>query len=93
MKAEEMRSRSTLHMNKLQEFTEWLTSKGWVYQEMKSPYEVLRMTRKGKYGNKTLIVHQRGSATEHLTTWGPSAVALEQWLKERKADKAHGHSE
>ena len=85
MKVEEMRSRSMLHMNKLDDFREWLKTQGWLWQEPKSVYEALRMVRKGKYGNKTLIVHRKDSATEHLTTWGESQVWLSKWLKERRA--------
>jgi len=84
MKVEELRSRSTLHMNKLHDFTEWLKAQGWLWQEPKSIYEALRMTRKGKYSNKTLIVHKKDTATVHLTTWGESQVWLLKWLKERK---------
>ena len=88
MKAEELRSRSMLHFNKLDDFREGLKTQGWLWQEPKSIYEALRMTRKGKDSNKTLIVHQKDSATVHLTTWGESQVWLLKWLKERRNDIA-----
>ena len=79
-----MRSRCTLHVNKLEEFTAWLESKGWSKVEPKSCYEALRMRFKGEDGWKTLLVHIKNAATEHLTTWGTSELAVRSWLKERK---------
>jgi hypothetical protein len=78
-----MRSRCLLHMSKLPEFKQWLEGKGWIERDPRSPYEVLRMTRRSKYGNKTLLVHCRNGA-EHATTWDVSAIAVRAWLKERK---------
>ena len=83
MKTEELRSRNELHINKLPEFKEWLEGKGWTERETKDPYEALRMTRRGKYGNKTLLVHLKDRAKEHCTIWGVSAVAYRAWVKER----------
>jgi hypothetical protein len=78
------RSRATLHINKLEEFAEWLESKGWVRREPKSVYEALRMQFYADDGRKTLLVHKKTSADVHLTTWGISQLAVRQWLKERK---------
>jgi hypothetical protein len=86
MEVDELRSRSMLHVNKLPAFTAWLIGKGWAQQETKGPYEVLRMSRKGKYGNKTLIVHKKLEAEVHCTTWGESQVWLLKWFKERKEE-------
>ena len=79
------RSRCTLHINKLADFTAWLEGKGWKKVETKDHYEALRMTHKSKYGLKTLLVHRKDSATEHLTTWGESEQLVQKWLREREA--------
>jgi hypothetical protein len=84
------RSRNTLHVDKLADFTAWLIGKGWLQQEKKGPYEVLRMTRRGKYSNKTLIVHKKLESERYCTTLGESEHAVQQWLKERRRKEDGG---
>jgi hypothetical protein len=78
-----VRSRSTLHMNKLAEFRAYLESRGWINEPPKTGVcEVLRMRHPN---SKTpCIVHKKDSATQHLTTWGTSQNLLRPFLKESK---------
>ena len=87
MQENELRSRSTLHINSLPEFKAWLEGRGWEDQELKDPFEALRMTKQGKYGRKILLVHRKLDATEPLTTWGTSAVLVKMWLREKSREK------
>lgn len=78
-------SRNSLHKSKLYEFTKWLIGKGWETQATKGEYEVLRMSKRGKYGVKSLVVHTTNKAKEHFTTSGASESAFIQWMTEKKA--------
>lgn len=74
------RTRSDLHISKLDDFATFCQESGWAKRPEKSPYEVLRMQR----GNEWLIVNKRDRATQHLTVWGNSAEMLRAWFKHRK---------
>lgn len=86
------RSRQTLAMSKLPEFTAHCVSKGWMVVPNKGDYEVLRMTKKG---SEPLIVHGRleqvfGHGQGHATTWGISARLLQSWLATRRNQQNAG---
>ena len=78
------RSRNRLHKSKLEDFTKWLETRGWVKQITKDYYEVLRMVK----GKETLLIHTKLELKEHYTTWGASNTELNIWLRERK--RKHG---
>lgn len=73
-------SRNRLHVNKINEFKEWLISQGWKEQDIKSCWEVFRMTHDDY---KTLIVHQKMDAKVHCTLHG----AAESWFSKFMRNK------
>lgn len=76
-----MHNRSTLHVNKLDEFKAFCESKGWVSEPLKGDYEVLRMRHKEqKY---PLILFSRIGA-QHLTVFGIGMKMTRTFLHERK---------
>ena len=79
-----MRSRARLHKNKLNDFIPWLINRGWVEQDGKGCYEVLRMVK----DDSVLIVHEKLDAKEHYTTWGYSNSELDIWIKERRDNES-----
>jgi len=60
-----MASRNILHRNKLESFKEYLISKGWVMQDTKGIYEVLRAVNP-KVMKRPLIIYS-GRSKEHLS--------------------------
>jgi len=60
-------SRNRLHVNKVDDFRDWLKSKGWTQVETKSCWEELRMTHPD---HNTLIVHRKMKAEVHCTLHG-----------------------
>jgi len=56
-------SRCQLHESKFEKFKRFLTAKGWIIQENKSVYEVIRAKKKGE---KTIVLFQR-DRTDHAT--------------------------
>lgn len=79
-----MRSRGRLHKTKLPTFTEWLEARGWVKQDTKDYYEVLRMRWPNDKSVEPLLVHKKMEVKEHYTTWGISETLLSQWFRETK---------
>jgi hypothetical protein len=75
------RTRSDLHIKKLQDFEMYCREQGWYSCPTKGAHEVLRM----RLGSEWLIVHKRDSATQHLTVWGNSAEMLRKWFKGKKS--------
>lgn len=79
-----MRSRCTLHVNKLDDFRAFCLAHGWAAEEPKG-YEVLRMRK----GRKVATVFRKertlaGNAPVHYTTWGDSSALLTKFLRSRK---------
>ena len=59
-----MATRNILHISKLQEFEDFLETKGYmIVATSKNPYEVLRAQKDGD----TVIVYQKKDAKEHLS--------------------------
>lgn len=73
------RTRDTLHISKLDEFAEWLRSRGWVKEKTKGAFEVLRM-RFDK--SNILIIHKKMEAKEHCTTFGIGTQLVHKWLRD-----------
>lgn len=78
-----MRSRCTLHKEKLDAFRAFCEWRGWTAEAPKGLYEVLRMRHPDR--KDLLIVHERDGATEHYTTWGESARMVSAMLRERRS--------
>ena len=60
-----MASRNILHRSKLENFKEYLISKGWVIQDTKGLYEVLRAVTPDVM-KRPLIIYS-GRSKEHLS--------------------------
>ena len=60
-----MATRNILHISKLQEFEDFLETKGYmILATSKNPFEVLRAQKDGD----TVIVYQKKDTKEHLST-------------------------
>lgn len=77
-----MANRNTLHINHLEEFTEWLKKDGWELQDTKGEYEVLRARKPGK--KHPLIVYKKAGAKEHLTVRGTDWTVVRAFFKEKE---------
>lgn len=99
IKYDGMANRSSLHVDKLGDFTLWLMANGWQYQLPKGDYEVLRMWHHDHA--MPLLVHKRatlstkGISYQHLTLQGMSESMFKKWRnsingerQERRADSA-----
>ncbi len=66
--------RNLLHQNRINEFKDFLKTKGWNIENIKGEYEVLRAT---KHDQKPIILYQR-LGTDHATIgWNmPHALKL-----------------
>ena len=73
-----MATRSILHISKLQEFEDFLETKGYmIVATSKNPYEVLRAQKDGD----TVIVYQKKDAKEHLSTMDKDYHLVREFIK------------
>lgn len=89
-----MATRNILHINKLQEFEEFLEHKSYmIIATSKNPYEVLRAQKDGD----TVIVYQKKDAKEHLSTMDKDYRLVREFIKgQRKlsnGDRIRGMSD
>ena len=76
-----MATRNILHIGKLQEFENFLESKGYmIVATSKNPYEVLRAQKDGD----TVIVYQKKDAKEHLSTMDKDYRLVREFIKSQK---------
>jgi len=85
-----MADRHTLSVNKIDDFKKWLASDGWVLQETKGVYEVLRATKQGK--KYPMIIYGRdktdgNTRLVHLTVLDRDMTILKQYLRDKKEHK------
>lgn len=73
-------SATKLNADNLKAFTEWLLKNGWKQQDPREDNEVLRMTRRGKYGLKVLLVIDDNGT---LVSMGISRQLLDRWREVR----------
>jgi hypothetical protein len=79
----EMADRATLHLSKLKEFAEWATTRGFVREEPKDCYGVLRLRHRDK---GVVVYYKRAGAKEHATaTAGLGESLVRQWLRDGRA--------
>lgn len=83
-------SRSRLHVNSLDQFAQFCESHGWVREEPKGFYQVLRMRHPSCLD--PLIVHKRltnsaGNELVHLTLHGHSETMVSRYLRYKKQNK------
>ena len=83
---ETMATRNILHISKLQEFEDFLETKGYmIIATSKNPYEVLRAQKDGD----TVIVYQKKDAKEHLSTMDKDYRLVREFIKgQRKQSNA-----
>lgn len=84
-----MADRHRLHINKLDNFREWLIKDGWELEEPKGLYEVLRARKSGR--QNPLIVYKKNSAKEHLSVLDRDSGVLSAFLKSYKKEGEHGY--
>lgn len=72
----------------MESFKEWLKKDGWIIENPKGVYEVLR-ARKPKF-QKPVIVYQKVDAKEHLTIWDRDLGLIRRFLLEENVRKVNG---
>lgn len=80
-----MRSRNALHVNSLEDFARFCESDGWLREDTKGEWEVLRMVKEGKRG--PLLVYKGAQNPEHFTIEGHSYMMFAEWRKHLRAEK------
>lgn len=77
-----MADRSILHITKLEDFKEWLIKDGWVIEEPKGTWEVLRARKEGR--RNPLIVYCKMNAKEHLSVMDRDSGVIGAFLRDYK---------
>lgn len=79
-----MANRHTLHVNKIDDFKEWLIKDGWSIQSNKGYYEALRAVK----NRRTLIVYFRSSnRLQHYSVSDKDAGVVRAYLRDKKGRK------
>ena len=86
-----MATRNILHISKLQEFEDFLETKGYmIIATSKNPYEVLRAQKDGD----TVIIYKKKDAKEHLSTMDKDYPLVREFIKNQRkqsnADQIRG---
>ena len=86
-----MATRNILHISKLNEFEDFLETKGYmIVATSKNPFEVLRAVN----GKDTVIVYKKADAKEHLSTMDKDYHLVREFIKNQNkqtvADKIRG---
>ena len=78
---ETMATRNILHVSKLQEFEDFLETKGYmIVATSKNPYEVLRARKDGD----TVIVYKKRGTKEHLSTMDKDYHLVREFIKSQR---------
>ena len=78
---EAMATRNILHISKLQEFEDFLETKGYmIVATSKNLYEVLRAQKDGD----TVVVYQKKDAKEHLSTMDKDYHLVREFIKGKR---------
>lgn len=76
-----MATRNILHISKLQEFEDFLETKGYmIVATSKNPYEVLRAQKDGD----TVVVYKKKDAKEHLSTMDKDYRLVREFIKSQR---------
>lgn len=79
-----MAIRSILHHSHIEPLKKWLINDGWIMQDTKGFYEVLRATKDGK---RPLIVYTKLDAKEHYSVDERDMSIIRAFLRDyRKAE-------
>lgn len=86
-----MATRNILHVSKLQEFENFLETRGYmIVATSKNPYEILRAQKDGD----TVIVYKKKDAKEHLSTMDKDYHLVREFIKSQRkqsnADRIRG---
>lgn len=76
-----MANRCLLHKTKLECFKKWLIKDGWIIEDTKDFYEVLRATKPHK---KPVLIFQRNDLKEHYTVQSIYVGLVYQFIKDCK---------
>ena len=74
-----MANRCLLHKSKLEDFSNWLVSEGWVLESPKGDYEVLRAKR-----GKDLLLLYKGKSSEHYSILDKDSKVVRKYIKQSK---------
>ena len=82
-----MANRSRLHINKLEDFKEWLVKDGWNIEEPKGTWEVLRARKEGR--KNPLIVYCKMEAKEHYSIMDRDSGVIGAFLRDCRKKKTN----
>ena len=82
-----MADRHTLSVNKIDDFKQWLVNNGWLLQETKGVYEVLRAYKQGR--GCPMIIYGRDTTNGnaqlvHFTVLDSDMPVVKQYLRCKK---------
>ena len=75
-----MARRNLLHVSKLDVFAAWAATQGYVREDPKGDYEVLRLRRAGK---PPVLFYRKLDAVEHVTAQDDGETLVHRWLRQR----------
>ena len=78
-----MAERGLLHLSRIDAFAAWLEARGWVRQEAKGLYEVLRMRHPGHVAPMILFARIR---SRHATTQGGVHRLVREFINETRKE-------
>jgi hypothetical protein len=78
------RSRSLLAMSKLEEFAEWAIADGFVREETKGEYEVLRL----RWPKMQPFIYFKRTGAQHATSQAEGTQLVSRWLRSIKESTA-----
>lgn len=86
------RTRSELHVRKLDDFVAYLEANGWAKVPTKGPYEVVRLRHPSHKSGGPVIVYTKtqtlaGGPVQHLTIYGQALAWWNRYRRERRRPK------
>ena len=80
-----MANRHLLHTSKKADFEQWLVEDGWVLQNTKGFWEVIR----AKKGHRILLVYRKDNAKEHLSVEDKDVDVVKAFLNSQQENKTN----
>lgn len=75
-----MARRNLLHVTKLDAFAAWAETQGYVREDTKGDYEVLRLRFTGK---PPVLFYRKSHTIEHVTAQRAGETLVHRWLRSR----------